>query len=189
MSKGRPHTRQQRQKMAGAGETVEAGIDYNARFDGLESKLNKLLQVNTSTNILLDSAVKRIEALETRFESAMAEVHDYGVLVEAQVSRTGALEKKLQDALDHIDQLENRHRQNSLRLLNVLEGSEKDLPMSAFLVKTFAEKWKLELKEEDFERAHRVGPREMIPGIRALSFSSCTTIRRSCIFGKELADK
>lgn len=144
--------------MAGAGEAVEAtGFDYNARFDGLESKLNKLLQVNTSTNTLLDSAVKRIEALENRFESAMTEVHDYGVLVEVQVSRTGALEKKLQDALDHIDQLENRHRQNNLRLLNVLEGSEKDLPMSAFLVKTFAEKWKLEFKEEDFERAHCVG--------------------------------
>lgn len=170
MPKGKPHTRQQRQRMAGTGEEA-IGFDYNARFDGLESKLNKLLQVNTSTNTLLDSAVKRIEALETRFESAMAEVHDYGVLVETQMSRTGALEKKLQNALDHIDQLENRNRQNNLRLLNVLEGSEKDLPMPAFLVKTFAEKWKLELKEEDFERAHRVGARKDDTGYpRAIIF-------------------
>ncbi|CAM4686592.1 unnamed protein product [Leuciscus chuanchicus] len=100
--------------MAGAGEAVEAtGLDYNARFDGIESKLNKLLQVNTSTNTLLDSAVKRIEALETRFESAMAEVHDYGVLVEAQ----------------------------------------------------------LELKEEDFERAHHVGAKRHDTGYpRAIIF-------------------
>lgn len=57
-----------------------------------------------------------------------------------------------------------RHRKNNLRLLNVLEGDEKDLFlmicsfMPSYLVKTLAEKWNLKLKEEDFEKTHRIGP-------------------------------
>lgn len=148
-----------------------ACLDYNARFDALDSKLNKLLDVNTSTNTLLDSAIKRIEALENRFERTLAEVHDCAVSVEAQENRTGALEKKLQEALDRIDQLESRHRQNNLRLINVPEGNEKDLPMSSFIIKILAERWNLKLKEDDFERAHRVGPmREAAKYPRAIIF-------------------
>lgn len=85
-------------------------------------------------------------------------MHVYGAMVDAQESKTGVLEKQLKDALYRIDQLENRHRQNNLRLLNVPEDREKDLSMPSSLVKTFEEKWNLKLKEEDFERAHRVGP-------------------------------
>lgn len=82
---------------------------------------------------MLDSVVKRIDALENRFENTVAEVHEYGVLAEAQEGRTGVLEKKLQDSLDRIGQLESRHCQNNLRLLNVPEGAGKkyvhaDLP-------------------------------------------------------------
>ncbi|KAK7881904.1 hypothetical protein WMY93_030313 [Mugilogobius chulae] len=128
----KPVSTRQRKKMEHA-DVAAAELDYNARFDGLESKLNKLLQVNMDNNALLNSAVKRIEALEEKFEGALAEVHECGAQVVAQEGRIVSLEKKLQDALDQIEQLENRHRENNLRLLNVPEGHEKDLSMQAFL--------------------------------------------------------
>ena len=57
--------------------------------------------------------------------------------------------------MDVIDQLENRHRQNDLRLLNVPEKEESGSTMIDFLVKTYMEKWKLLHVADDFERAHR----------------------------------
>ena len=154
----KPVGTRQRKRMAEEASAT-AALDFNNRFDRLESKLNQLLEASASTNALLDSAVKRIVALEGKLESTKAEMHDYGVLTETQNQRTGALEKQLKDALDRIDQLENRHRLNNLRLLNVPEGEENDLRMSSFLIKTLEKKWKVQLKEEDIERAHRVGPK------------------------------
>ena len=188
MPKPKPATTRLQKRMEDAAAAA-AGLDYSARFDALESKLNKLLDVNTSTNTLLDSAVKRIEALENKFERTLAEVHDCAVLVEEQENRAGALEKKLQEAMDRIEQLESRHRQNNLRLINVPEGNEKDLPMSSFLIKMLAERWNLKLKEDDFERAHRVGPmRESAKYPRAIILK-CITTRRNCTFGEVPADQ
>lgn len=62
--------------------------------------------------------------------------------------------------MEYIDQLENRNRQNNLRLLNVPEGVEEDNQMIPFLIDIFEQKWSLDVKEEDFERAHRVGIRK-----------------------------
>lgn len=134
------------------------GPSYNARFDEIESELDKLLELNSSINTLLNAVVQRVDALDTRMETLMGEMHNQGVNLDSQEKRVLALEKKLQQATDYIDQLENRHCQNNLRLLNVLEREEKDMSMIIFLVKTFEEKWSLMLKEEDFERAHCVGP-------------------------------
>ncbi|XP_034545240.1 uncharacterized protein LOC117816948 [Notolabrus celidotus] len=138
--------------------TSGGGSSYNARFDELESKLDKILELNASTNTLLNSVVQRMDAFDGRMENLVGEMHDQGVKLDTQENRVSKLERKMQLATDYIDQLENRHRQNNLRLLNVPEREERDLPMITFLVKTLKEKWSLTLKEEDFERAHRVGP-------------------------------
>ena len=143
-------TRQQTKK--------ENVASYNARFDELETKLDKLLDLNTSMNTLLNSVVQRVDALDTRTEMLTGEIHEQGIKLNSQENRVSELEEKLQQAFEYIDQLENRHRQNNLKLLNVPEGEEKDMSMITFLIKIFEEKWGLKLKEEDFDRAHRVGP-------------------------------
>ena len=131
--------------------------NYNARFDELDSKLDKLLELNASTNTMLNNVVGRVDTLDAKTESIMADVHEQGLRLNSQEKRVSELEKKLQQANDYIDQLENRHRENNLRLLNAGEGEERNTPIP-YLVKILAEKWNLELKEDDFEKAHRVGP-------------------------------
>lgn len=90
-------------------------------------------------------------------EAQTGEMHNQGVKLDSQEKRVAELEDKLQQTMEYIDQLKNRHRQNNLRILNVPEKKEQDQPMIRFLIKLFEEKWSLTLKEEDFERAHRVG--------------------------------
>ena len=131
--------------------------NYNARFDELDTKLDKLLELHTTTNALLNTVVGRVDTLDLKTESIATDVHDQGVKLDAHEVRVSELEKKLQQATDYIDLLENKHREMNLKLLNAGEGSEKGMSMISFLVKTLEENWSLKLEEEDFEKAHRIG--------------------------------
>lgn len=136
----------------------ETIVSLGAKLADLTSKMDKLVELTTANNILLNSVVKRVETLEAKVDTNAGALHDTGVKLDAQDERVLDLEMKLQKAMEMIDQLENRHRQNNLRLLNVPEKEEGGMLMIAFLVKIFKEKWKLQLEENDFERAHRMGP-------------------------------
>lgn len=136
---------------------MQGPTSFNARFDELETRQGKLLELSTSNNTLLNSVVRRVDKIDTRTEVLTGELHDQGVKLDLQEKRVAELEGKLQQSMEYIDQLENQHRQNNLRMLNVPEKEEKDQPMIHFLIKLFEEKWSLTLKEQDFERAHRVG--------------------------------
>lgn len=133
------------------------GDNYNTRFDELDTKLDRLLELHSNTNALLNAVVGRVDTLDTKTDSIMADVHDQGVKLDAHEKRVSELEKKLQQATDYIDLLENKHREMNLKLLNAEEGFEKDMSMVSFLVQILEEKWSLKLKEEDIEKAHRIG--------------------------------
>ena len=136
----------------------ETIVSLGAKLSDLTSKMDKLVDLTTANNILLNTVVKRVETLETKVETNAGTLHDTEVQLITQNKRITHLENKLKQAMDVIDQLENRHRQNNLRLLNVQEKEESGMTMIDFLVKTFMEKWKLPLVADDFERAHRMGP-------------------------------
>lgn len=65
----------------------------------------------------------------------MGALHDTGVKLNSQDKRISHLENKLKQAVDMLDQLENWHRQNNLRLMNVPEKEESGTTMIDFLVK------------------------------------------------------
>lgn len=113
---------------------TEMPAGENSRFNDLESKLDKLLNLQTVTNTLLSSVVQRVDALDKKTETLIGDMHEQVVMQEAYQPCIIELENKLQLAMDYIDQLENRHRQNNL-LLNVLESLEENMGMFAFLVK------------------------------------------------------
>lgn len=121
-----------------------------------QSKLDKLLAFQSLANSMLNTVVTRIDSMERNLEVLTSDLHGQGTKLDQQEKRITELERKLQQAMDDVDQLENRHRQNNLRLLNLPEGEEKD-DMTAYLVSILSEKWNLLMKKEDFERAHRVG--------------------------------
>lgn len=128
-----------------------------ARFDDLESKLDKLLEMQTAANTLMASLVKRLDSSDLKVEVITGEVHQHGVQLEDQQTTIEALKKELAQAADHIDILENRQREKNLNILDVPEQSEKTLGMIPFLVNLFETEWGLKLVEMDFEKAHRLG--------------------------------
>ncbi|RXM97828.1 hypothetical protein EOD39_13935 [Acipenser ruthenus] len=65
------------------------------------------------------------------------------------------LETKLQNAIDEIDQLENRLCRNNLRIINFPEDIEK-YNMTTYLVSRIAAKFAIQLEESDIESAHRI---------------------------------
>lgn len=138
----------------------QTNTSMNTRLDEMDAKLDKILESNISTRQVLDTLLQRVNSLDTHVETLTGKTHDNEVDIEAQKTRVTELEKKLDQAMEYIDQLENRNRQNNLRLLNVPEGEEEDHQMIPFLINIFEQKWSLDLKEADFERAHRVGIRK-----------------------------
>lgn len=78
--------------------------------------------------------------------------------IEAQELIIKALGDKLEDAMNTIDDLENRSRRRNLRLLNLPEKSEAGYGMETYLVKTLSALLSIPLYEQDIEFAHRIGP-------------------------------
>lgn len=128
-----------------------------ARFDELENKLDKLLEMQKDTNILISSLVKRVDSLDHKMEVFTGEIHDHAGRLDNHQSSIKELEKKYNQALEFIDLLENRQREKNLRLLDVPEHSEKGTEMIPFLIKLLNEEWGLSLSEADVEKAHRLG--------------------------------
>lgn len=170
-------------------------VSLGVKLNDLTSKMDKLVDLSTANNTLLNSVVKRVEGPETNVEINADALHDTEGKLNSQDERVSHLENKLQRAMEMIDQLENRHRQNNLRLLNVPEKEESGRQMIAFLVKFFKEKWDLQLEENDFERAHRLGlirdnqryPRSIILKLhhfqkKQLILNSCRTSPNDCDF-------
>lgn len=57
---------------------VAAEMPTNAaRFDELENKLDKLLEMHKDTNTLISSLVKRVDSLDHRMEVFTGEIHDH----------------------------------------------------------------------------------------------------------------
>lgn len=146
-------------KLGGGLPARQTNTSMNTRLE-IDAKLDKILESNISTKHLLDTLLQRVNSLDEHVETLTGKTHDNEVGIEAQKTRVTELEKKLDQAMEYINQLENRNRQNNLRLLNVPEGQEEDNKMIPFLIDIFQQKWSLDLKEEDFERAHRVGIRK-----------------------------
>lgn len=69
-----------------------------------------------------------------------------------------ALEHKLEDAINAIDNLENRSRRRNLLLLHLLEKSEAGYRMEAYLAKTLSALLSIPLEELDIEIDHRISP-------------------------------
>ena len=121
-------------------------------------------QASRTVNDKLDLILEKLGRMETRMDSFE---HSAGVMrgdIFNNASRIDELEEKLTEteekldqALDELDQLNNRHRENNCRLLNVDEGAEEALGIFPFLVNFMKEECDLELKEKDFEKAHRLG--------------------------------
>ena len=129
----------------------------NTRFDELDSKLDQILRSNASLETLLNTLVSRADAADLKIEKMAGDIHDNGVAIDSQATRVTQLEEQLGKALEYIDQMETRSRQCNLKLLYVPERKEQNTPIIPFLVGLFRETWGLELKEKDFERAHRLG--------------------------------
>ena len=110
----------------------ETIVSLGAKLSDLTSKMDKLVDLTTANNILLNTVVKRVETLETKVETNAGTLHDTEVQLITQDKRITHLENKLKQAMDVIDQLENRHRQNNLRLLNVQEKEESGMTMIDF---------------------------------------------------------
>lgn len=127
------------------------------RFDDLESKLDKPLEMQTTANTLLASLLKRLHSSDLKAEVITGEVRQHGVQLEDQQATLEALTKELAEAAGHIDILENRQREKNLKILDISEQSEKTHGMIPFLVNLFETEWGLKLVEMDFEKAHRLG--------------------------------
>lgn len=129
-----------------------------ARFDDLESKLDKMLELQTASNTLMSSLSRRVDSIDTKLEVFAGDIHDHEVQLTTQKCMIEELQKELDRALEYIDILENRQREKNLKLLNVPESAESERGLIPLLMDIIATEWGLQLQEDDFEKAHRLGP-------------------------------
>lgn len=78
-------------------------------------------------------------------------MHNHGVRQDTHQCHIIELENKPHLSIYYIDQLENRHHQSNLRLLNVPESAESNVGILAFLIKLLDQEWNIKLKVEDVE--------------------------------------
>lgn len=117
-----------------------------------------------STNDKLDLILSELKSMGRRMDSFEQSVGVMTGDIFQNSNRIDELEEdlreseqKLEQAYEEIDRLENRHRENNARLLNVDEEAETVQGMIPFLVDFFKNECSLELREKDFEKAHRLG--------------------------------
>lgn len=129
-----------------------------ARFDELDSKLVKVLALQTATNTLVSSLLTRVDSIDNKLGVLNGEMHTHTAQLSAQRGRIDELQRNLDQALEYIDTLENRQREKNLKLLNVPESEENANGIVPFLVDLIETEWGLTLQETDIEKAHRLGP-------------------------------
>lgn len=78
----------------------ETTVSLGAKLADLTSKVDRLVDLTTANNILLNTVVKRVETLETKVETNAGALHDTGVKLNSQDKRISHLENKLKQAMD-----------------------------------------------------------------------------------------
>lgn len=80
----------------------ETIVSLGAKLADLTPKVDKLVDLTTDNNILLNTVVKRVETLETKVETNVGALHDtrsIGVQLISQDKRIIHLENKLKQAM------------------------------------------------------------------------------------------
>lgn len=158
-------------------------------------KIQATLDMLVASNANLTSKLDKLDALSKKMDKLNASVNSIGARldlteanlleqtnkVSAQELLIQALEHKLEDAMNAIDNLENRSRQRNLRLLHLPERSEAGYRMEAYLAKTLSALLSIPLEEHDIEIAHRIGPLVENSRPHTVIFKLCHLQKKSSI--------
>ena len=65
-------------------QTGEMPASNAQRFDDLESKLDKLLELQTATNTLMSSLTTRVDSIDNKLEKVDGEAHEHATQLSTQ---------------------------------------------------------------------------------------------------------
>lgn len=117
-----------------------------------------------ASNANLTNKLDKLDALfqiGAQLDSIEANLLEQTNKVAAQELKIIALDHKLQEAMNAIDNLENRSRRKNQCLLHLPEKSETGYRMETYLAKILSPLLTIPLEEQDIEIAHRICPFEL----------------------------
>lgn len=155
--------------------TTRKGNKYTDQTGGeqaeMHTKLDRILETNEETKTILQAIQKRLDSTDIAIRSITADLHEQRVQINKHDVKIKQLERKPEEAMNEIDQLENRSRRDNL-LLNLPECIEGEV-MIECVINITSVKLKLKLFSQDVQRVHRVGTKSA--SIVAFKLSSFQT--------------
>lgn len=135
-------------------EKIQATLDTLVASNAtLTSKMDKLDALSKKMDKLHES----VNSIGVRLECTEADLLEQSNKIAAQELKIKDLSDKLEEAMNAIDNLENRSRRRNLRLLHLPEKSEAGHRMEIYLASTLSALLDIPFQEQDIEIAHRIG--------------------------------
>ena len=121
----------------------------------IEAQVKDLFKVNEETNISQIKVTEPLDVLSKKIDELETEVKNKDEKIQLSENVVQILEEERESQGKEIDDLEQYSRRNCLLLNGVVETNAECT--DDIIIKRYAEELRIDVKQEDFDRGHRLG--------------------------------